>query len=376
MLWVIKETEIAVIGAGPAGLGAAVTAASLGAEVTLIDRQDRLGGQLIKQTHMFFGSEKQHASVRGIDIPAIFADQMESNGGIELLLKTTALGCYEDGVITLERENGAGNENEFLKYKPESVIVATGASEKTLAFPNCDLPGIYGAGAVQTLMNVHGVIPGKRVVMIGAGNIGLIVSYQLMQAGVEVAAIVEALPQIGGYTVHASKIARLGTPILTCHTVTEAFGDDRLQGVKIVEIDENWQPVEGTEEELEADVLCVAVGLSPLAELLWQAGCEMVFVPKLGGYVAQRDENLETTRPGFFVAGDVGGIEEASSAMVEGQIAGYKAASNLGYEDREGLYSLADLKHQLQLLREGPVGSHIRAGLQQLKEESEVGTDA
>ncbi len=127
---------------------------------------------------------------------------------------------YEDGVISIEQ-----NE-KYIKIKPQSIIVATGASEKFLTFPNNDLPGIYGAGAVQTLMNVYGVAPGKNVVMVGAGNIGLIVSYQLMQAGINVKAIIDASPKIGGYLVHASKIRRMGIPILTSHTVKYAHGTD------------------------------------------------------------------------------------------------------------------------------------------------------
>ncbi|MDU2064451.1 MAG: FAD/NAD(P)-binding oxidoreductase [Sporomusaceae bacterium] len=168
--------DILIIGAGPAGLMAAIYAAKAGAKVLLAERSDRLGGQLIKQTHKFFGSKAEFAGERGIDIANKLIAECEATAGIELLKQTTVLGIYPDGVVTL---SAAGR---FLTAKPRKVIVATGASEKTMAFPNNDLPGIYGAGAVQTLMNVHGVVPAKRILMVGAGNIGVIVGYQLMQA--------------------------------------------------------------------------------------------------------------------------------------------------------------------------------------------------
>lgn len=217
------EPDIAVIGGGPAGLMAAVTAAEAGASILLIERDGHLGGQLVKQTHKFFGSEKQHASVRGIDIAGLLSRKLAGFSDLaSVWTDATAIGLYEDGVLTVE------HRGRYKKVRPERIIAATGASEKYLSFPNNDLPGIYGAGAVQTMMNVHGVRPGKRVLMIGAGNIGLIVSYQLLQAGVEVAAIVEGLPAIGGYLVHASKIRRAGVPILTSHTIVRADGKIRL----------------------------------------------------------------------------------------------------------------------------------------------------
>jgi len=343
-------------------LSAAIAASELGAQVTLIDRNSRLGGQLVKQTHMFFGSEKQYASIRGIDIATILEETI-NNYDVEVMLDATVLGYYrEDGVITIEQ-----NDN-YIKLKPQRTIVATGASEKVLAFPNNDLPGIYGAGAVQTLMNQYGVIPGNDVLMVGAGNIGLIVSYQLRQAGVNVKAIIDAAPRIGGYLVHASKVRRLGIPIYTSTTVKEAVGDQILEKVVLWKLDESWNPIEGTEWEVDVDVMCISVGLSPLAELLWQAGCEMKYIPELGGHVPLRDEStLETTVKGLYVAGDVAGVEEASSAMVEGRLAGLSAAKSLGY-DKDGRYEelKEDCLKQLNDLRSGPVGEKIRRGLKKL----------
>lgn len=354
------NTEIAVVGGGPAGLSAALSAALSGAKVTLIERNKKLGGQLNKQTHKFFGSQKQYASARGIEISEILENGARKNENIEVLTDSTVLGLYEDGVLTVEQKD------KYKKFKPERIIVATGASEKFLAFPNNDLPGIYGAGAVQTLMNEYGVKPGNNVLMVGAGNIGLIVSYQLMQAGVNVKAIIDAAPKIGGYLVHASKIRRLGIPILTSHTIKYAHGKESVEGATIWELDNDWQPIVGTERNLDVDIICISVGLSPLADLLWQIGCEMKYVQELGGHVPIRDENLETSIEGVFIAGDAAGIEEASSAMVEGRLAGICAANSLGYFDGDFEEQKRDCIEQLNSLRSGPVGQKILSGLSKI----------
>ncbi len=357
----MKHTEIVVVGGGPAGLSAAINAAACGAKVILIDRNSQLGGQLVKQTHMFFGSQKQYASVRGIDISEILTKElMKYQDNVEIMNDATVIGLYEDGVLSVEKDG------KYLKIKPESIIVATGASEKFLTFPNNDLPGIYGAGAVQTLMNVYGVAPGNSVVMVGAGNIGLIVSYQLMQAGIKVKAIIDAAPKIGGYLVHASKIRRMGVPIITSCSVKYAHGKDSLEKVTVWKLDENWKPIPGSETDIEADVMCISVGLSPLAELLWQIGCDMKFVPELGGHVPLRNEELQTSIKGIYVAGDVAGVEEASSAMVEGRLAGLCAAKNLGHASEDFEELKKDYIEQLNALRSGPVGEKIRKGLNQL----------
>lgn len=357
----MKNTDIAIIGGGPAGLCAAIAAASAGAHVILIDRNGKSGGQLVKQTHKFFGSEKQYASVRGIDIPGILSSELEKyKDNIEIMLNATAIGLYEDGVLTVEY-----NE-KYVKIKPQRIIAATGASEKFLAFPNNDLPGIYGAGAVQTLMNVYGVAPGNNVLMVGAGNIGLIVSYQLMQAGIHVKAIIDAAPRIGGYLVHASKIRRMGVPILTSHTVKCAYGRDSLKGATIWQVDENFNPIPGTEMDLDVDVMCISVGLSPLCDILWQIGCDMKYVPELGGHVPVRNINMETSVEGIYVAGDAAGVEEASSAMVEGSLAGLCAAKSLGYASGDFEARRQDCLDQLKSLRSGMVGQKILKGLEKV----------
>lgn len=357
----MKMTDIAIIGGGPAGLSAAIYAASLGAKVTLIDDGLELGGQLIKQTHKFFGSEKQFAGIRGIEIAKKMIRDIREYENIEVIDNATVTGYYEDEVITIVQ----GVNGDILKrLKAKRIIVATGASENMLPFVNNDLPGVYGAGAVQTLMNLYGVVPGNNILMIGAGNIGLIVSYQLLQAGIKVEAIVEALPKMGGYLVHASKIRRLGVPIYTSYTLKEVYGTGCVEKVVISEINQNFEFIPGTEKELEVDTICLAVGLSPLSDLLWQAGCQMKYVPELCGYVALRDNDMKSTIDKIYIAGDVAGIEEASSAMLEGQIAGLNAAVSLGLRCDNYREQNRKLKVELKELRDNPLSEEIKIGIE------------
>jgi sarcosine oxidase subunit alpha len=351
------STGILVIGGGAAGLSAASEAASYGADVLIVESDLQLGGQLVKQTHKFFGSKDEYAGTRGYKIAGILLDEIKENErNVNVMTNTTITGYYsDDKTFTAMR-----GEEAYMRIEARRAIVATGASERLVPFPNNDLPGVYGAGAVQTLMNVYGVVPGRRVLMIGAGNIGLIVSYQLMQAGVEVAAVVEAMPKIGGYWVHAAKIRRLGVPILLRHSIKEALGSSTVEGAVIMELDDKFNPT-GQERNVECDVICLAVGLSPTTEILSHAGCRMRYVPELCGLVAERDRTMRTSNPDFWSAGDAMGIEEASAAMVEGRIAGLCAAGSLGLPAK--MEKLDEYWKRLDHLRAGEVGGKIRSGI-------------
>ncbi len=366
----MEKCELAIVGGGPAGLAAALKARELGLkEIFLLERDNFLGGQLVKQTHQFFGSHKQFAGIRGIDIAEIFKDKLEDQPEIQALKGAVAQGYYEDDVL------GYSYRGKFFKLKPEKTILATGASEKMLSFPNNDLPGIYGAGAVQTLMNQYGIIPGEKILMIGAGNIGLIVAYQLLQAGIEVEAVIEATGIIGGYAVHASKIRRAGIPILTYHTIKEARGDEEVESAVIQKLNENWQPVPGTEQEMEIDTICLAVGLTPKVDLAIQAGCQMAYVAELGGDVPVRDENLQTSNSRVYIAGDSAGIEEATAAILEGELAAASAAGEIFPGNSAIAQERREIKEKLADLRRGPVGEHIRRGLARVRRNQNAGRD-
>jgi sarcosine oxidase subunit alpha len=358
------ETDVAIVGAGPAGLSAGVYASRFGAGVMVFDENNQIGGQLIKQTHMFFGSKDHHARTRGIDISGKLMEAMGDS--VQVFTETPVVGFYPPHQLAVIKDH------RLHRVKAKKIIVATGASENMLAFPNNDLPGVYGAGAVQTLMNVYGILPGRRMLMVGAGNIGVIVAYQLLQAGVEVAGVVEALPHIGAYQVHASKLRRCGVPILTRHTVKRAFGKDRVEGATLVRLDENWNEIPGTERDVEVDTICLAVGLKPSSEIFFQAGCRMVSISELGGEVPARDENMETSVQGVYVVGDASGIEEASSAMLEGRLAGLDAVEKLHGTTPEIFSLKEEVRNSLKELRAGPFGEKIRAGEEKLKQETKI----
>ncbi len=360
-----SEYELAVVGGGPAGLSAALMASRFGIKTVLIDENRRLGGQLVKQTHKFFGSYEHMAGVRGIAIGRELSNRVMENPDITVMLSTTAVGYYEDGTIALYQREP---EEKLIDLKPQTVIFATGARENMLAFPGNDLPGVYGAGAVQTLMNVYGVLPGENVLMIGSGNIGLIVSYQLLQAGSKIEAIVEILPRIGGYIVHASKVRRYGVPILTRHTILEAFGDEKVEGAVIAQVDERFRTIAGTEREVKVDVICLAVGLAPIVNLVWQAGVEIAYIPELGGHVPWHDEEMRTNVPHIFVAGDLAGIEEATTAMIEGELAALSAVEFLQKADKTEIQKLRIEAHKrLEDLRLTVFSSKVKAGMEKLR---------
>ncbi len=225
---------------------------------------------------------------------------------------------------------------------------------------------MYGAGAIQTLMNTYGIEPGKRVLIVGAGNVGVILAYQLKQAGVDVVAIVEAMPKIGAYFVHAAKVRRLGIPIYTRHTILRAEGNEKVERAVVAQIDEHWQPIPGTEKVYDVDVIALSVGLRPSIELLHQAGAQITYARELGGYVVRHDERMETTVRGLFVAGDSSGIEEATTAMLEGKIAGLSAALLVGKAPVEAYEEIKKAQKDLEEFRSGPFGKHILDGLKKV----------
>jgi len=346
----MEETDAAIIGAGPAGLAAAIEVARAGGSVVLIDENSRPGGQLFKQIHKFFGSRVHDAGVRGITIAHNLLEECD-RFGVTTLLDTVAYGIFDGNGIGL-----AGGGRTWTLHA-RRIILAAGASERALPFPGWTLPGVMGAGALQTMINVHRVLPGRRILMIGSGNVGLIVSYQAVQAGADVVAVVEAAPSIGGYGVHAAKIRRIGIPIHTSHTVKRALGDDHVEGAELVALDEGWHPVAGTERRVAADTICLSVGLTPLTELARMAGCRCTFVPALGGHVPLHNWDMQTSRDTIYVAGDMTGIEEASTALEEGRLAGIAAARSLGLlTEGDAASKKAEIRERLVSLREGPFG--------------------
>jgi len=301
----VVKTQCLIIGGGPAGLSAAIELAEAGVRAILVDDKHSLGGKLGLQTHNFFGSRADsYAGTRGIDIARRLEENLRTlaNGGIEIWLDSPAVGVFCDGRVGVVR-NGA-----YVLVEPEILLVASGAREKALDFPGSDLPGVYGAGAFQTLVNRDLVRPAERLFICGGGNVGLIAAYHALQAGIEVIGIVEAMPECGGYKVHLDKLKRLGVPVYTSHTVVRASGADCVESVTICGVDESFRPVSGTEKRFMVDTLLIAVGLSPVNEM----------------YLKARQYGMKA-----FSAGDAEMISEATAAMFSGRIQGRRIAREL-----------------------------------------------
>ncbi len=353
----MMKREVVVIGAGPGGLAAAIEASGAGAQVLCIDLNLKPGGQLFKQIHKFFGSSAHRSGTRGTDIGKIMLEEAQKNG-VEMWLGSTVIGLFPGNKVGVRR--GMDSEkSELVTIEAKTIIVAAGASENVVRFEGWTTPGVMGAGAAQTMVNVNYVKPGNKVVMLGSGNVGLIVSYQLMQAGCEVVALVEAAPRVGGYAVHASKITRAGVPIYTKRTIKKVIADEetgRVCKVITVGLDDKFAEIAGSELELEADTVAIGAGLKPVTELLSLLNCEFIFHP-VAGRVPMHNENMETSVSGVFIAGDTTGVEEANTAHEEGKLAGVAVAEKLGYMSAQEASKLkCEINERLRALRMGPFG--------------------
>lgn len=359
----MKRYDLIIVGAGPSGLSAAIEAAKRGLKVIVFDENEKPGGQLFKQIHKFFGSKEHKAKVRGFVIGQQLLKEADE-AGVEVALNAAVIGLYMDKEVVVRMGD------KVHHYKGDAIIIATGAAENMVTFDGWTLPGVIGAGAAQTMMNLHGIKPGNKVLMLGSGNVGLVVGFQLLQAGCEVVALVDAAPRVGGYGVHAAKVARTGVPFYLSHTIVKAEGETHVTGVTIAEVDNHFQFIEGSEKHFDVDTICLAVGLSPMSQLLKMAGCKMEDNPKRGGQVPICNEYGETSVKGIFVAGDVSGIEEASSAMIEGRIAGIAAAHYLGYIKENELEKMVTIHtNALDGLRQGMFAPKNRGKLLEKTEE-------
>jgi sarcosine oxidase, subunit alpha len=300
----LVDIDVLILGGGPAGMSAALELAEWKVPVLLVDDKDRLGGKLVLQTHRFFGStDAVYAGTRGIDIGSRLASRLAEYESIQVWLNTTAVAVFSDRLV------GVIKEGKYLLIRPRVLLVSTGAREKSLVFQGNTLPGVYGAGAFQTLVNRDLVKAADRLFVVGGGNVGLIAAYHALQAGIDVVGLVEALPECGGYKVHRDKLARMGVPIYTSHTVLSANGKDSVESVTIAGVDADFRSVAGTEKTFACDTILIAVGLDPVDEFTHAAR-------KFGLPV--------------HAAGDAEEIAEASAAIFSGRMAGRRMALELG----------------------------------------------
>lgn len=303
----VYKTTVAIIGAGPAGLAAREELNRHQIPNLVIDNNDKIGGQFLMQTHQFFFFEKvqKFGGMRGFDIAKTLAG--ENHEGI--FLNSTVWDILEGGRIAVKNIR----TGEIFFIDTEYLIVATGAVPFMPAFENDDLPGVYTAAVVQKMMNNELTLLGKNVLTVGAGNIGYLTSYQLMQAGAKVKAILEALPTEGGFPVQANRVRRLGIPILTSHLLLKAIPNEHHDGITGAVIAEcsNFKPIPGTEKVIEGiDAINICTGLVQDDQLLIKGN--EIFGRKCFG------------------AGDAIRIGEGTSAVLRGRQAAFDILQEMG----------------------------------------------
>ena len=303
----VYRTTVAIIGAGPAGLAVREELRKAGIDNLVIDNNSSIGGQFRMQTHQFFFFEKERkfGGMRGFDIAETLAG--DSREGI--LLDSVVWDILEGKRLAVK--NVA--TQEIFYVDADQLVVAAGALPFMPAFKNDDLPGVYTAAVVQRMMNTEFTLLGRNILTVGAGNIGYLTSYQAMQAGAKVKAIIEAMPHEGGFPVQANRVRRLGIPIMTSYTLVEAIPNEDRSGIvgAVIARCENFRPVPGTEVRIDGiDCINICTGLLPDNQLL-RKGAE-VFGRACHG------------------VGDAVRIGEGTSAVLRGRQCAYEIMMDLG----------------------------------------------
>ena len=289
-----------VVGGGPAGLAAAISAYDAGLkDIIVLEREDRLGGILNQCIHNGFGLHTFDEELTGPEYAQRYIDEAKKRG-IECLLECTVIDISHERVVT-----AVSPELGLIQIEAGSVILAMGCRERprgALNIPGTRPAGIYTAGCAQHLVNIEGVLPGHEVVILGSGDIGLIMARRLTLEGAHVQVVAELMPYSGGLKRNIVQcLDDFGIPLKLSHTVVKIEGDKRVEGVWIAEVDEHLKPIPGTEEHYTCDTLLLSCGLIPENELSQKAGVALSPVTK--GPVV--NEQLETDVPGVFACGNV-----------------------------------------------------------------------
>jgi len=373
------DTEVAVVGAGPAGLSAALAASAAGARVAVLDEYPEPGGQFYKQLPVEFQVPDRAALDEDYTKGDALLGAVRA-AKVELSNETLVWGSLEPGVLSVVRSGVAGI------VRARTIVVASGAYERAVAFPGWDLPGVMTPGGAQTLVKNQRLAPAGRIVLAGSGPFLLPVAKSLIAAGAKPAAIYEATrprewlrhaPRLWGHWERIGEalqyrrlISNAGVPVTFGRIVVRAEGAESLERVVSMKCDGEGRPLPGTGQVERADTLCVGYGFVPSVQLTRLLGCDHRYEPRRGGWVPGYDEAMETSVAGIFVAGEVAGIGGAYAALAEGTLAGLSAARRIGYrvadadlsatrQKREARRRFGDLVNDIFALKPGfydPIG--------------------
>ena len=318
----MKKYDIVIIGGGPAGLAAAVAAHDAGQKnILILERDNLLGGILNQCIHNGFGLHTFHEELTGPEYAERFIEQVKERG-IEYKLSTMVLSIGKDKTVTaLNKTDG------LFQLEAAAIILTMGCRERSrgaLNIPGFRPAGIYSAGTAQRLVNIEGYMPGKRVVILGSGDIGLIMARRMTLEGAKVLVVAELLPFSGGLKRNIVQCLNdFDIPLKLSHTVVDIEGKERVSGVTIAAVDEHNKPIPGTEEHYDCDTLLLSCGLIPENELTRGMGAEISRVTS--GPVV--NESLETSVPGVFAAGNVLHVHDLVDYVSEEAAAAGRAAA-------------------------------------------------
>ncbi|MEQ8155077.1 MAG: FAD-dependent oxidoreductase [Clostridiaceae bacterium] len=316
------DYDIAVVGGGPAGLAAAIEAKKNGIDnILVIERDSELGGILNQCIHSGFGIHIFNEELTGPEYAQKFIDELKDLG-IEYKTDTMVLDISKDKYITI-----TNSKEGLLKIHARAVILSTGCRERTrgaLCIPGKRPSGVFTAGTAQRYINIEGCMVGKKIVILGSGDIGLIMARRMTLEGAKVLAVVEKMSSPGGlYRNIVQCLKDFEIPLLLRHTVTEVLGSNRVQGVIISEVNEEGHPIPGTEKRYDCDTLLLSAGLIPESELAKNAGIDVDI--KSGGL--QVNASMETSVEGIFACGNIVKVHSLVDHVTEESRAAGKSAS-------------------------------------------------